>query len=79
MKRDEALHEANLLMIVRHLNLQSAQPLQQGGLQMPRILLPPSQQAALTTQIPADLEQFERAELGQVAMQDPSVAAAMRG
>lgn len=79
MKRDEALHEENLLMIARHLNSQTAQPIRQGGPQMPQILLPPAQQAALTTQIPADLEQFESTELGQVAAQDPSVAAALRG
>jgi hypothetical protein len=75
IKRDQALHEDALRTVARYLNTPVSR---QGRTQIPQIVLPPAQQAELTTQMPADLQAYERTELGQLTMLDPIVAAALR-
>jgi hypothetical protein len=60
IKRDKALHEQALLTVARHLN---AHRLPQNRQHVPQILLPPSQQAALDSQVPAVMHSFAQTQL----------------
>ena len=55
MKRDQALHEQALVSVARHLN---TAPPRQSSAQIPQILLPPAQQAALESDVPASMHAF---------------------
>lgn len=55
LERDRALHVQALAMVERHLKSQMT-PVKQP--RVPQILLPADQQAALTTEVPAQMQSF---------------------